>query len=306
MSDRLFRRPRTIKLGRRSYRYLMSTMTLINKARTSGRYLTPWCPVRYCFGMAVWDPQQYLKFADERSRPSLDLVGRINLSSPQRIVDVGCGPGNSTEVLARRWPKAEITGLDSSPDMIACASGRYPQRQWLQSDISNWIAPEPLDLIFSNAALQWVDHHTELLPRMLQMLIPGGAMAIQMPANYYTSPAQTLIRDLASSKQWANKFPKDIRRWHCHEPAFYYDLLCSCTKTLDIWTSEYIHILSGPEAIVEWYKGTGLRPYLDVLPLAECAKFIAAYQGRITQAYPLQPDGRVLFPFRRLFIIAYK
>ncbi len=249
---------------------------------------------------------QYLKFADERSRPCRDLIYRIMLESPQRIVDLGCGPGNSTAYLAGRWPAAEITGLDNSADMITAARSTYPKQRWIHADISSWNAPVPVDLIFSNAALQWVDNHAQLLPRLMQMLNPDGALAIQMPANYYTAPAQKLIRDLVSSERWHNKFPGAIRRWHCHEPAYYYDLLCTIATKVDLWICEYIHILNRHEDIVEWYKGSGLRPYLDILSTSERTDFIAAYQDLITRNYPPQGDGRILFPFRRLFLIAYR
>jgi trans-aconitate 2-methyltransferase len=256
--------------------------------------------------MVSWHPQQYLKFADERSRPCFDLIQRVHVASPQTIIDLGCGPGNSTAALAQRWPEAHITGLDSSSDMIDAARRLYPKQHWIQGDIATWTAPTPVDLIFSNAAFQWVKHHTELLPRLLGMLNPGGALAIQMPANYHTAPAQILMRDLAAGAPWNTLFPGDIRKWQCHEPAFYYDLLSGAARNIDLWTSEYIHIFRGPEQIVEWYKGTGLRPYLDMLPLLKQQTFLAAYQTLITQAYPPRSDGRILFPFRRLFLIAYR
>ncbi len=256
--------------------------------------------------MVSWNPMQYLKFADERSRPCRDLIYRIMLDSPQRIVDLGCGPGNSTADLAGRWPDAEITGLDYSTEMITAARNTYPRQEWIHADISSWKALVPVDLIFSNAALQWVDHHADLLPRLMHMLKAGGAMALQMPANYHTAPAQMLIRDLAADTRWHKIFPSVIRKWHCHEPEFYYDLLSRIATKLDLWTSEYIHILNRHEDIVEWYKGTGLRPYLDVLSTSERADFIAAYQDLIARNYPPQADGRILFPFRRLFLIAYR
>ncbi|MGC8539634.1 MAG: trans-aconitate 2-methyltransferase [Phycisphaerae bacterium] len=256
--------------------------------------------------MVTWNAEQYLKFADERSRPCRDLIGRIALRAPKDIVDLGCGPGNSTAALVQRWPEAEITGLDSSGEMIASARGAYPGRQWIEADISTWKATKPVDLIFSNAALQWVDRHEQLLPRLMGMLNPGGVMAVQMPANYHTAPAHRAMRELAAGGRWRDKFPSEVRRWHCHEPDFYYGVLRSVSHKLDIWTSEYIHILNGPEDIVQWYIGTGLRPYLEVLVESERKHFIAAYQKRITADYPRQPDGHVLFPFRRLFFIAYR
>ena len=256
--------------------------------------------------MVTWNPKQYLKFADERSRPSRDLIGRIALETPGNIVDLGCGPGNSTAALAQRWPHAEITGLDSSADMIATARGAYPQQQWIEADISAWKPAAPVDLIFSNGAMQWVGHHAQLLPGLMRMLNPGGALAMQMPANYHTAPAQQFMRDLAASSSWRDKFPSEVQGWDCHEPDFYYGVLHSVSQKLDIWTSEYIHIFNGSEDIVQWYIGTGLRPYLDILPASEREHFIAAYQSLIAAGYPRQSDGRVLFPMRRLFLIAYR
>ncbi len=256
--------------------------------------------------MVTWNPKQYLKFAEERSRPCRDLIGRIALEMPGRIVDLGCGPGNSTAALAERWPEAEICGVDSSADMIVSARGAYPGQQWIEADISRWKAKKPVDLIFSNAALQWVGDHAQLLPELMRRLNPGGALAVQMPANYHTAPAHRAMRELAAGSLWRDKFPSEVRQWHCHGPDFYYGVLQSVSQKLDIWTSEYIHILNGPEDILQWYIGTGLRPYLDILTAPDRETFIAAYQGLITASYPKQSDGRVLFPFRRLFFIAYR
>ena len=256
--------------------------------------------------MASWDAQQYLKFAEERARPCAELIQRISLESPGVIVDMGCGPGNSTAMLVRRWPQAHITGMDSSADMIATARRSYPHQHWIEADISTWQSPHRLDLIFSNAALQWVDNHAILLPRLMNMLNPAGALAVQMPPNDHSAAAHTLISELAASGPWRDKFPVPVRRWYCHELEFYYDLLSTQSTRLDLWTSQYIHILNSASDIVEWYKGTGLRPYLDALPPADREAFITAYRNLVTTAYPPQRDGRVLFAFRRLFLIAYK
>lgn len=171
--------------------------------------------------MVTWDAEQYLKFAEERARPCLDLIGRITLAAPGNIVDLGCGPGNSTAVLAQRWPEAEISGVDNSVDMIAAARSAYPRQQWIEADISTWKAAAPVDLIFSNAALQWVPRHAQLLPQLMRMLHPGGALAVQMPANYHTAPAHRAMRELAAGSPWRDKFPSEVRRWHCHEPDLY-------------------------------------------------------------------------------------
>ncbi len=254
--------------------------------------------------MPSWDADQYLRFAGERTRPCLDLAQRVALDQPARVIDLGCGPGNSTEVLARRWPGAEVTGLDSSPEMIAAARLARPDLRWIAADIAGWKAEAPCDLVFSNAALQWVPDHAALFPRMLAQVAPGGALAVQMPANF-DAPAHRLMRDLAASPSWRASFPNAIREWAVHEPAFYYDAVAPRAQRVDAWTTEYLHIMTGPEAIAEWYKGTGLRPFLDALPEADRPRFLADYTALLAGAYPRRADGKVLFPFLRLFLIAY-
>lgn len=257
--------------------------------------------------MVSWNPNQYLKFANERSRPCLDLIQRLLLDSPERIIDLGCGPGNSTTALARRWPNAQITGLDSSADMIAAARGVNPNQRWIQSDIATWTAVEPYDLIFSNAALQWVADHAKVFPQLLNQVGRHGALAVQMPANHDDSPGHRLMHDLAESTEWKPLFTRDPDLCRVHNLSFYYNILTPAATRLDLWRTDYIHILAGPEDIVEWYKGTGLRPYLEALPTsADRYRFVAAYGHLIARAYPRQSDGRVLFPFPRLFLIAYR
>jgi trans-aconitate 2-methyltransferase len=254
--------------------------------------------------MPTWNATQYLQFADERTRPCRDLANRIALELPRRIVDLGCGPGNSTEALIARWPEAEFTGIDSSADMIAAARKTHPNREWVQADIASWTADAPYDLVFSNAALQWVGDHGALFPRLLKQVAPGGALAVQVPANLH-APAHRLMRELAASKVWSNHFPEKVREWFVHEPAFYYDILAPHAKRIDLWTTEYQHVMESPHAIVEWYKGTGLRPFLDLLSPPDQERFLAEYEALIKTAYPRRVDGRVLFPFLRMFVIAY-
>jgi trans-aconitate 2-methyltransferase len=254
--------------------------------------------------MPTWNAGQYLQFSDERTQPCRDLMARIPLASPQRIIDLGCGPGNSTEVLIARWPEAVITGLDSSAEMIASARQAHPEREWIAGDIASWVADEPYDLIFSNAALQWVPNHALVYPHILKQVAEGGVFAAQVPGNL-DAPAHRLMRELSATAAWAKHFTKSVREWYVHELPFYYDLLAPMTRRLDLWITEYLHILPGPEAVVEWYKGTGLRPFLDALPdPADKERFLAEYLELIEEAFPRQSDGRVLFPFRRLFLIA--
>ncbi len=259
--------------------------------------------------MPSWNADQYLKFAAERTQPSRDLLARILVDRPARVIDLGCGPGNSTAQLAERWPAAEISGLDNSAAMIAQANRAYPDRRWILGDIAEWAGAEgePFDLVFSNAAMQWVPDHESLYPALLRRVAPGGALAIQVPANL-DAPAHVLMRDLASTPAWASQLPHGgVREWYVHEPEFYYDLLAPQAVRLDLWVTDYIHVMDGAAGIVEWYKGTGLRPFLDALPSdADRTNFLADYADRIAEAYPARADGRVLFPFRRFFLVAYR
>jgi trans-aconitate 2-methyltransferase len=258
--------------------------------------------------MPTWDSQQYLRFADERTQPCRDLASRIAIASPRRVIDLGCGPGNSTAVLAQRWPAAQLTGLDSSPQMIETARSADPSRQWVVGDITQWTSGgEAYDVVFSNAAIQWVEDHARCLPRLLKRVAPGGALAIQMPGNY-DGPAHRSMRELAASASWRGRFPsRGVREWHVHDLGFYYDVLAPHAARVDLWETEYLHAMPNAQAIVEWYKGTGLRPFLDALATdGDRTEFMAEYLERIRADYPSRRDGRVLFPFRRLFMIAYR
>ena len=250
--------------------------------------------------MPTWNAHQYLKFADERIRPCKDLVSTIEIRDCRRIIDLGCGPGNSASVLAERWPDADIAGLDSSDAMINVARKEQPHRRWIASDIRDWARTEQaqFDLIFSNAALQWVSDHASLYPRLLERLAKGGAFAAQIPADFNALP-HLLMRELA---------PPNVRakEWHSHEPSFYYDALAPLARVVDIWETVYQHVLPNADAIVEWYKGSGMRPFLEAMASdAEREQFMQRYTGRIRATYPKRSDGKVLFPFRRLFVIAY-
>lgn len=256
--------------------------------------------------MPVWDSSQYLKFVDERTQPSVDLAARIRAENPRRVIDLGCGPGNSTAVLARRWPRAELAGLDSSPEMIAAARRAHPQIVWSEGEIAAWAPAEPFEVVFSNAALQWLPDHAALLPRLLAHVAPGGALAVQMPANFQ-APPHRLMRELAQTPAWRERFAAPVRDWSVETPGFYYDTLAPRAARLDLWLTDYQHILGGPEGILEWYRGTGLRPYLEALKTpAERAQFEREFLAGLTAVYPRQKDGRVIFPFRRLFFIAYR
>ncbi|HYL98960.1 MAG TPA: trans-aconitate 2-methyltransferase [Blastocatellia bacterium] len=293
--------------------------------RASGRRFDFWEPLKCDFGIRVqqrnprptfnmptWNPDQYLKFADERTRPCRDLADRVSVNGPRRIIDLGCGPGNSTAVIADRWPDAEITGLDSSPDMIESAKKSKPNAHWVVGDIASWAEQgpekeaEPYDVVFSNAALQWVQPHKSVFPRLLSRVAEGGALAAQMPGNF-DGPAHRAMREIAHSPEFKDRLSFEVREWFCHDTGFYYDVLAPHASRLDIWMTEYLHIMPDAQGIVEWYKGTGLRPFLQALSNEnDRGRFVYEYLKKIEAAYPARPNGCVLFPFQRIFIIAYK
>ncbi len=254
--------------------------------------------------MPTWNSDLYLKFANERTQPSIDLAARIALDAPRRVIDLGCGPGNSTAVVARRWPAAALTGLDNSAAMLAAARKDFPQWSWLEGDLATWRAGAPFDVVFSNAALQWVPAHSQVFPHLLAQVAPGGALAVQMPANF-DAPPHRLMRELGGSAAWKGFFPTPPREWHSHPAEFYHDLLAPLAARVDLWVTDYIHVLAGVDGIVEWYRGTGLRPWLEALADdATRGRFLADYRAALTPYFVPRPDGRVLFPFRRLFLIA--
>jgi trans-aconitate 2-methyltransferase len=258
--------------------------------------------------MPTWDADVYLRFKDQRTRPCRELADRIAVDGPRTMIDLGCGPGNSTAVLAERWPSSTIVGLDSSHEMIAAARKAEPAREWRVSDIGSWATSDDAkyDLVFSNAALQWVNDHATTFPQLMKRVTPGGALAIQMPGNV-NAPAHRLMRELADSSEWRDQFPAGgVREWHVHDLPSYYDILTPYAATLDLWETDYLQVMENAEAIVQWYSGTGLRPWLDHLPKqSQKDAFLSDYTDRCRIAYPARNDGRVLFPFRRLFIIAY-
>lgn len=263
--------------------------------------------------MPRWDAGLYLRFAEERTQPARDLIARIAIGTPSRIVDLGCGPGNSTAMLRERWPGAEITGLDNSPDMIAAARAASPEAagaahanvRWELADAATWTAAPPVDLVFSNAALQWVRHHDRVFPHLLSQVRPGGALAVQMPA-HFESPLHRLILEIAEAPRWRDRTRGASEVIWVGRPSYYYDILQPLAARLEMWETEYQHVLAGHAAIVDWIRGTGLRPFLEALASdAERTDFEAALLDGVSRAYPLQRDGRVLFPFRRVFILAY-
>ncbi len=250
----------------------------------------------------TWSARQYSKFESERTRPVSDLLGALTVADVRCAIDLGCGPGNSTEVLAQRFPGAAIQGLDNAPDMIDAARRRLTGLRFDLADIAAWQPDEPVDVILANASLQWLPDHATLYPRLAQALRPGGQLAIQTPDNL-DEPAHRLAREVAADGPWAAKIG-DVVLPPRHAPAFYYALLSSVCADVDVWRTTYFHPLADHAAIVEWFKGTGLRPFLAPLDDAERTAYLARYLAAVTDAYPALPDGRVLLPFPRLFIVA--
>ena len=251
----------------------------------------------------AWDPAQYLKFADHRLRPAIDLLNRIALDDPGDVYDLGAGAGNVTRLIKERWPGARVTGVDDSATMLAKATATAPGITWQQADLAAWTPPRPADLIYSNAALHWLTGHERVFPALLAALAPGGTLAVQMPRNF-GAPSHTLISEAARGGPWAARLEPLLRPAPVAEPAFYYDVLAPRTAALDVWETEYLQILEGPDPVKEWTKGTWLRPLLDALEEPERSRFEARYAELVGRAYPARGDGRTLFPFRRLFIVA--
>jgi trans-aconitate 2-methyltransferase len=250
-----------------------------------------------------WNPAQYLKFSDHRFRPAVDLLNRIDATDPRTVCDLGCGTGHLTLELKKRWPDAEVFGVDSSPDMLAKAREVAPGLKFSQADAGNWRPDKPLDVIFSNAVLHWLPDHGTLFPRLMTLLAKDGVLAVQMPGNH-ESPSHKLMLQAAASERWKSRLASVQGINPVHDPAFYHRALAAHARDMDIWEAEYLHVLTGPDPIVEWTKGTALRPYLDALKESDREAFMADYRQLVAKAYPPEPDGSTLFPFRRVFVVA--
>jgi trans-aconitate 2-methyltransferase len=256
-----------------------------------------------------WDPALYSKFGDQRLRPALELLDRVFVTEPAVIYDLGCGTGQVTRMIAEQWPEATVYGLDNSAEMLAKAAEEPGRVHWIEADIRDWRPEATPDLIFSNATLQWLDNHEDLFPRLAGFLKPGGCLAVQMPQSW-PMPSHRLMRETLADggPHGAPIGPETLRRavgrnW-VHTPADYHALLAKRAGNLDIWETEYLQVLSGENPVLEWVKGTGLRPILNGLGDEDRALFLAEYARRLRAAYPAQVDGRTLYPFRRLFIVA--
>lgn len=254
--------------------------------------------------MTDWNPGHYLRYDDERSRPFFDLTARIAADAPRTVVDLGCGPGQLTATLAERWPSARVTGIDSSAQMLASAR-QYagPQLEFVQQDIGDFTPAEPVDVIVSNAALQWVDRHRQLLPRLVEALAPGGWLAFQVPGNQ-TSPSHAQLHELGQDPRFA-RWTGGIDRRIMPPSADYLVDLAGLGLVTDAWETTYLHVLQGEDPVFDWISATGARPYLDALPDAQRAIFVEEYKALLRQAYPPQPFGTVL-GFRRIFVVAHR
>lgn len=253
----------------------------------------------------TWDPGQYLSFGGHRLRPALDLIAHIALERPATIVDLGCGTGNVTKALQARWPDAAVLGLDNSPEMLERARSEAPDIEWRQVDLRLWRPEAPVDLLYSNAVLHWIEDHESLFPRLVDAVAPNGVFAVQMPRNF-TAPSVASIYDTVRAGPWRHRLEPMIRDEPTKTPDFYYDLLTPRVESLDIWETEYLQVLEGEHAVPEYEKGSWLKPFLDALDEPDRSAFEADVRVRVKAAYPPQSDGRTLFPYRRLFIVAIK
>jgi trans-aconitate 2-methyltransferase len=253
--------------------------------------------------MSSWDDEQYLKFADERTRPARELLGRVPVANARRVVDLGCGPGNSTALLLERWPDARLTGVDDSATMLERARRDLPGIEWVEADAGSFVSSEPVDVLFANALLQWLPAHDVLVPRLFDQVRPGGALAFQVPRNF-SEPSHRLMRETPGP--WSSRTAGLRSRSPVGSPTFYYDLLAPKARSIDVWQTTYEHVMTDATAIVDWVKGTGLRPYLEALTAEERPAFVDAYTRGIDAAYPPRKDGKRLLSFPRLFVVAVR
>jgi trans-aconitate 2-methyltransferase len=258
-----------------------------------------------------WNPAVYAKFADQRSRPAFELLARVPISEPRIVIDLGCGSGDATRAMAEQWPNAAVVGLDNSPEMLEKANQTPGRVRWMESDIRDWRPEVSPDLIYSNATLQWIDDHQLLFPRLMADLAPGGCLAVQMPLSW-SLPSHRLMRvTLQNGGSDGGPLGADLlrravgRNW-VHSADVYYRLLNGPAKDIDIWETEYLQVLEGDDPVLDWVSGTGLRPILNGLGEPDRSRFLDEYRRRLRVAYPAESDGRTLYPFRRLFIIAIK
>lgn len=257
-------------------------------------------------GARDWNSDLYLKFEEERTRAARDLLARIPYCETRLVFDLGCGPGNSTELLTRSFAGAEVVGIDKSDNMLAVARARVPAAVFIKEDVADWEPSTPADVIFANATLHFLPDHRRVIERLLDSLRPGGRLAVQMPNNTY-EPSHAAMRMVAADGPWADRLvPVAKSLTVIGQPEEYYDLFAPRCREIDIWQTVYIHPLEGPDGVVEWFEGSGLRPFLDLLNPGETVDFLSRYRERLSQAYPRQPDGKVLLRYPRLFFVLRK
>lgn len=258
---------------------------------------------------ASWDPHLYLKFSNQRLRPALELLDRVPLESPAVIYDLGCGSGQVTRIISERWPCARVYGLDSSKEMLEEAAKTPGNVRWTKADLRSWRPDPPPDLIYSNATLHWVEAHHDLFPRLVGFLKSGGCLAAQMPLSWQ-APSHRLMRETLANGApggkvlGTEKLRQAMARSWVEDAEVYYGFLAGCTRSLDIWETLYMQVLEGEDPVLEWVKGTGLRPILDGLDEKEREIFLVQYARRLRAAYPVRSNGRTLYPLRRLFMVA--
>lgn len=252
----------------------------------------------------TWDPDRYLTYADERGRPFVELVARVAAPAPATVVDLGCGPGNLTALLAERWPGARIQGVDSSPEMIAKARATHPELGFEVGDLRDWRPDAQVDVLVSNATLQWVPGHLELLSTLLDLVQPEGWLAFQVPGNF-DEPSHTIRSELAATAPYA-EHTHGVAVPSSHGPTTYLEALADLGCEVDAWETTYLHVLEGADAVFTWVSGTGARPTLQALPEDLRAAFEDEFKARLRLAYPLRDDGLVVLPFRRIFVVAHR
>lgn len=253
-----------------------------------------------------WNSQLYLKFEEERTRAARDLLARIPFCETRRVYDLGCGPGNSTELLLRAFAGAEVIGVDKSDNMLAVARARVPAAHFVKADIVDWRPPAPADVIFANATLHFLPDHRRIIHELLDALAPGGRLAVQMPDNTH-EPSHAAMRMVAADGPWAERLlPVAKSLTVLGQATEYYDLFAPFCRSVDIWQTVYLHPLDGPQDVVDWFEGSGLRPFLDLLDAEEAAEFLTRYRARLADAYPARANGKALLRYPRMFLLLQK
>ncbi len=253
-----------------------------------------------------WNPALYLKYGNERTQPAIDLISKINIGfQPDTILDIGCGPGNSSRALLQRWPDAKLTGIDSSISMIEKAKADYPANNWIVADASDFNPDIKYDIVFSNATIQWIPNHEILFRKLSCMVNGGGVLAIQVP-RFDEMPLSKAILNVACNEKWRERIKGCAELFTYHDYRYYYDLVSQDYKSIELWQTDYLHILESQYSIIEWIRSTGMKPYLDCLADEEKPLFENTVLDELKRYYPLQNNGKVIFPFKRLLITCYK